>query len=427
MSLKLLIYNQNCFDLARSIIFKSDLLAVETEMQINPIDYRTTLRAEWLYYLNLAGDYHILNEPMIITSHDTLEEIPFNKETLIRHTITRSKYTATSSFTKELVRKYPNNAALIQGIIYDIPMETILAANELDIIAYDTALTNVGECGLISLVQDAIHQKFGPALNKDYIDVEAGYVDVVFWKLYQSLPYEVKYARMFNHRTSWASEFDMWTYINTHIYLEDLSYALTHADIVYLYKNIDRLARNSGSNNVLMELITRFLTDRSIDTYQLNVIRDLVGIDTETPTNQIKLVEYKVDGYGSRDASLMDYIRLGDVRSHGKIDDYAGMLERRMLHSDDQITTRELKILELLEDSSDTQLLLVDIDLFVQGVARGVYDSRHTIINHITGETHRLTSLEAIILYMYVVGAKLGNPPEMVGIYNTNLVPVSNN
>lgn len=425
MSFKLLIYNQECIDLAYSTLIKSDIIGKCTELQLYDDDLTklTENRKDWLYYLNLSGEYHPVNERMTITSHDTLKEVEFSKATLATHSITKSKYTPTSQLTKDLINKYPNNAQLILGIIYALDIEDVINADEFSIVAYDPTLIDVRECDVMVDVERSIKAKFTSGINYDYTDIEGGFIDVLVWKLHQALPYEIKQARLARHRTAWASEFDMWTYINSRIYLEDLNYALSHNDIVYLYKNIDRLCRDSGSNSVLDELIDHFLTTRGVDTYRLELLRDLSKLEHMDISHELRLIEKQINGNIERPAALVDYERLGESRSHGTIDDYAGDLTGRMVHSSDTMATREYKILEILENSSDTQLLLTDIDLYVQAMTNGVFNSRHTIINHLTGDTYSLTTHEVIILYMYVVSCKLGNPLEYIMPYNTNVVP----
>lgn len=137
------LYVDDVLLLARSIVLKSE----STANSINQF-FRDSGAAEvfeeqpetWKYYLNLAGEYHSTDTRMFVTSLDTREMIEFSKANLVEHRATKRGYLPGTRFYKELVRKYPNQIDLIQGILEPIDIQQAIAARDGEILSYDTNL-----------------------------------------------------------------------------------------------------------------------------------------------------------------------------------------------------------------------------------------------------------------------------------------------
>ena len=82
--------------LAKTIVIKSSVAAASINSDIKLKNSSFIIDdldpSSWKYYLNISGSYHTLDEPMVITSLDTLEEITFSKENLAIHTATSKAY-----------------------------------------------------------------------------------------------------------------------------------------------------------------------------------------------------------------------------------------------------------------------------------------------------------------------------------------------
>ena len=107
--------------LAKTIVIKSSITAelINNDIRLKNNSYIIDEldMSSWKYYMNISGLYHPLDEPMVITSLDTLEEITFNKENLAIHTATAKAYQFDSRYYYSLVNKYPNQVQLILGIL----------------------------------------------------------------------------------------------------------------------------------------------------------------------------------------------------------------------------------------------------------------------------------------------------------------------
>ena len=125
------VYLDSALQLAESIVIKSD----ESARAINEaltIKYGKSIVDElypntWKYYLNLAGEYHITDPVIEVTSLDTLEQIQFTKQNLEEHTATKKAYQYGSVLYKELVDRYPDLRQLILGVLYPVDLNTAIA------------------------------------------------------------------------------------------------------------------------------------------------------------------------------------------------------------------------------------------------------------------------------------------------------------
>lgn len=425
MSFKLVIYNNDCLNLTKSLLIKSDLLARDVEYSLSGnTNYLGIPRTQWKYYLNASGAYHSTNTKMYVTSLDTLTTIEFTKDVLLDHPITAEKYTINTELTNDLITLYPDNLLLIMGIIYDVDINAIIDANEYTIVAYDKSLVNVQEINLLTELQAKLYHEYETYINKDYADIEPYYGAVMMSHIAKQALFQIKLIRLKNYKTTHACDYYVWTYINSKLYLEDLKTSLTTDDIFYLYKNIGRLVSYSGSNEVLYELVERFLTTDTITTYRLNLATDTNEIDElESKTSTKYIEEALIRSVENREAIIENYIEEADNSSVSIINDYLELLDTRMEVSPDNNKTRELKIFETIKNNSETRLLLTDIDLHIDGAIDGFYSKLHTITNHLTGISNTLTTLEAIIFYTYVIRKQFDNEVEYIPKHYSYIVP----
>lgn len=412
-------------DLTRSLLIKSDLLARDVEYLLTEnTDYLDVPREHWKYYMNISGERHPTNEKMFITSLDTLTTIEFTKEALASHPITKEKYGPTDSLTQDLMAKYPGNLLLIMGIIYGVDKSEAINAKEYTILAYDRKLVGVQEINLMPELQVRLHTEYENYINKDYADIEPYYAVVAMAQIAKQAHHAIKLIRLSNYRTTRACDYYIWSDINSKLYLEDLKDNFSREDIFYLYKNIDRLTRKAGSNDVLYELVDQFLNKDHITTYRLNLTRDTTAIDelnsvTDTVYREVPLIEDAL----AKTANIKEYIEIGVERSERELEDYQSTLDRRHQVVVDDVRTRELKIYEVVKDATDTQLLLFDTDLFLDSVINNYYRGLYSIPDHVNSRVYNMTGIEAFILYTYVIRRKLGVEVTHIPRHSVYMVP----
>ena len=425
MSFKLIIYNEECLNLTKSLLLKSDLLAKSVEYLLTGnYNYLANDRKTWKYYLNLSGEYHTTNEKMYITSLDTLTTIEFTKDVLAEHPVTEANYLPNSPLLNDLLLLYPNNNLLILGIIYKTSIEECIAVPEYTILGYDYTLVGIQEIDLIPELQKRLHTEFHTSINRDYADIESYYaIAIMRYVAKQALTY-IKLLRLSKYKTTQACDYYIWTYINSKLYLEDLKDNLTKEVIFYLYKNIDRLTSGLGSNSILDELVGLFLNSNSISTSRLHLLKDTREINNIPSTVPVSYVEQPLTNESIEfTANIDDYVGYGDDSSARGIDNYIGSLESRFLTGTDRVKTRELKIYEVIKNLTDTQLLLTDIDVHIQATMEGWYNKTHNIINHVSGRVYTISTREAIIFYTYVVRKKFGIETGVIPPHTQYILP----
>lgn len=258
------IYRASTLQLAKTLVIKSAGSA--TALNNGLIQYRkdvdTTRPETWMYYLNLAGDYHPENTMMTVRSLDTLEDIEFTKENLLEHRTTAREYTYGSSYYNELVRRYPDQRALIRGIINPVDLNTAIAAPDHTILYYDPNLVEPWEENLIPNLQQWINTFVRRYLHTDFTLVEDLYLASALAQMHFGIPKAIMLIRQRNCRTNFVHSFHLWCYLASHNYLDDYREFLTREQAMWLYRDIRYLDRNNGKVETMKVLVENALTKR---------------------------------------------------------------------------------------------------------------------------------------------------------------------
>lgn len=225
----------------------------------------------WKYYLNISGDYHPLDTPMLITSLDTLEEIIFSKENLEIHSYTKEQYQYQSRYYYSLLDRYPDQEQLILGILYPVDIDKAIAAEDNSILGYPSHLVEPQE---LTLIQDL----------ESYIKSYQLRWDVKAFALSHSLYAMTQRAIMFLNlvpklmnlrlercKTHEAHSFHIRQYLASHGGLDRFMPYMTLKQALYLYRNICYLERNSGKEEQFQILVDKFLTERYIPLSEFSV------------------------------------------------------------------------------------------------------------------------------------------------------------
>lgn len=270
------IYRANTLQLAKTLVIKS---AGSAEALNNGlIEYRndvdTTRPETWMYYLNLAGEYHPVNTMMVIKSLDTREDIEFTKENLLLHRTTAREYTYGSSYYTELVRRYPDQRALIRGIINPVDLATAIAAPDHQILYYDPNLVEEWEENLIPILQDWILAFARKYIHNDFSLVEDLYLASALGQMHFGIPRAILLIRQRNCKTNFVHSFHLWCYLASHNYLDDYSEFLTRKQAMWLYRDIRYLDHNNGKVETMETLVEKVMTDRGFPIGKYNMVGD---------------------------------------------------------------------------------------------------------------------------------------------------------
>lgn len=267
--------------LAKTLVIKSETSAnsINDNIRLNYgdiVDLQDS--TSWKYYKNISGQYHPLDRLMTVTSLDSLEEIPFTKEALAVHTATAKAYQFGTRYYYSLVNQYPDQEALINGILYPADIHLAISADEGTILAYPSELVEPQEITLI------------PELER-YLKMYIRRWDVKAFNLTDSLYAVTQHAIMYLNmlpkllnlrakrcKTYEAHSFHIKQYLASHGKLDEYYPYMTLKQALYLYRNINYIDRNSGKAEQFSELVQKFLSDRSIPLSEFS-IRQLGSFD----------------------------------------------------------------------------------------------------------------------------------------------------
>ncbi len=276
--------------LTRSLIIKSEqnITAINTYLQslgcTIPED-----KSNQKYYLNIAGEYwtdlmtgmHDL--PINIVSLDTGEQMVFNKFNLARSPLTRAEYLKMESAYIDLIKEYPFQEILIEGILNPIDLNTAINAQDYTILYYSTEYIGIGEINLISKLQQWIYL-FAQRWDKpNFTITDKLYSSAFLGILFMQIPNVIVNIRLENCKTEMAHEWHIWNYLAGYFRLDQFKGKIPHAQALWLYRNIEYLKANAGRSDTL-----DFINDGFAKPFNLNLYSYVLKQDTANAINNLQ-------------------------------------------------------------------------------------------------------------------------------------------
>jgi len=256
------IYLKEISDFLQTVTIKNTTFAelirdnTSTELNVGSLQDK-----ENPYYLNLIGEYSLLDEPMYITSLDTHARILYSKENLSIHNKTRTAYNITSDFYKKLCLAYPDQIDLIKSIRYPVKsIDRAIDADDFEVLNYDSTILESQEVdSLVKCMKDTLSMLKERWYLKEF-NYEAFY-PIVFWATtWYHLSLSLLLQRNRNIRTSEVHSYHIFEYLSSKG-LGKYTSALTHKQSLFLYQNIDYLLKNRGKQSNFDTLISRLFTE----------------------------------------------------------------------------------------------------------------------------------------------------------------------
>jgi len=269
-------YVANTLALARSLTIKSEASIIGINQHVQALghplsDDPTT----WRYYQNLAGIYHFLDIPMEVVSLDTLETIPFTKEQLQDHLVTKEQYQPGGRYYNDLVARYPEQELLIRGIVNPVAIQDAIDADDFTILHYDATLIESNETNVITALQQRVTE-FGVRWHLPaYAIHDDLYVTANLAILFGQIPNWLMNIRLANCKTRYAHSFHIREYLKGHGRLDRYYDYFTKAQALWLYRNILYIERNVGKQATFDWLLQHLLTDRGIGLAEFNLHHNL--------------------------------------------------------------------------------------------------------------------------------------------------------
>ena len=384
-------------------------------------------KREWKYYLNMAGQYHFTDTPMQVISLDTLETIPFTIEALQLHRGTRREYRKKGRYYQDLVTAYPDQEALIKGVLNPVDLQTALNSPNYTILQYDSSEIETQETNLIPRLQEYIYLTMRRWVVKDYYLADSYYPAAQMAVLYTKIPKMIDTIRLENCKTYKAHSYHIWNYLDSHGYLGEFKDYLLTSQALWLYMNIDWVRANIGKQETFEKLVEKILTRRGIPLGQYTTAIDTTDLGANLygeaymkrkPLNLLervgdttvdKSVEYVMDKQLplARDNILNYDNDLAEIKSRLAEDNIASyptkVYESEMIDPSMRLyVTREEALIEnwMYMTSMDKYTALINVQ------------------NPQSSDVMSMSVKEAFVMWLYVTSRTLGHTlthvPEMV-------------
>jgi hypothetical protein len=262
------IYLSKVLQLAETIVIKS----VDTADALNQYvkDYYGDAAVDpydptsWKYYQNIAGEYHFSDEPMYVTSIDTLDKILFSREQLKIHRSTAREYVYGTRQYKELVAAYPKQEMLILGILYPVDIQKAISAPDGTILGFPPNLIESNEYSLVANLQNWINGFKVRWVNQQYGISDELYPAMSLGLMYLNLVPTILNLRLEACKTNEAHSFHVQQYLASHGMLDVFLDQLTLKQALFFYRNIAYIERNNGQRNIFDWLVEHIMTERRV-------------------------------------------------------------------------------------------------------------------------------------------------------------------
>jgi hypothetical protein len=379
----------------------------------------------WKYYLNLAGEYHHLDEIMYVVSRDTLEKITFTKENLAIHRATARDYQFGTRQYQELLTEYPKQDMLILGILYPVDLHEAIAAPDGKILGYPENLIESNEYSLINKLQAWINgfklrwviQQFGIS--------DGLYAATALATMYVNLVPAILSFRLEACKTNEAHSYHVRQYLASHGLLDAYVDQLTIKQALFFYRNITYIERHAGKRDIFEWLVEHIMTERGLPIAEYTMRHDLVKQPDEVYPQLTFRKKSINSGYS---ADLVDNLTLSEILTK---QDYLArdnfliknevlpVIQEQMENSLSNVIMTKVLESSVIDHSNSSPYGLDEILLnhWLFLASEGLYTAFISATNPKSGERTPLNAKDAYILLWYAfcksVGITLNVIPKM--------------
>jgi hypothetical protein len=412
------LYRKSVFQLAKTLVIKSSMAAeaVNDALRLSNIEVIGNAPETWKYYKNIAGEYHTTDRMMRVTSIDTLETIDFTKANLLHHRATAREYQYGSRYYNDLIARFPNQTALVLGILHPVDMDTAIEAEDGTILYYNTALVEDNEVNLIPELEGWIKRFTRRWNNPDYRYGNELYVPAFLGVLFTQLPQVIMNLRLGNCKTRYAHSFHIRAYLASNGRLDQYMDLMTKKQALFLYRNIDYINANAGKQSTFKTLIQNVLTERGFPLTAYDLVHNTSGmpesIDPTVELYQRDINEKRSFGYTAN--YTVDEILAKEeplAKDNALVtEDYRIDIEAEMTIA--RHNTFRTKVLEssVIDDSDGIIKPFADnlLDHWMYLSAIGYYTAVIGFIHPLTGEKLLLNAKDAFVLALYAIAKTQG-------------------
>jgi hypothetical protein len=413
MATSLQIYESQVIQFLQSCTIIFSPIAAQQNAVLTAAGYvvNTNDPTTWKYYLNLSGQYHASDTVMTIQSLDTKTTVNFTPAMLESNPKTAAAYTIGSTYYNALCQNYPTQVDLIKSILYPVDMEEAIDAEDFTLLGW-------GEGYLESDEEEAIINELNSFIVYaasswyfPFLSYEVYYVWTFWASLWQTLPNAIFAARLKYLHTSYVHSFHIWNYL-TSKGIGDYSDILTRQQALFLYRNINYLIENRGTQSNLIILVNNLLDSISVGlvgkTIYMNTATNAATcqwtpefVSTIVPTNNSQsLVIIPPESMTQINEELVNAgLEVNDTTDY--IDQMQTTIGNTTLNI---LPTKLLEIQKLGIDQKYGSILINFIlDTLVSMIVTGRYTAELDITDPTTGTNISISPQDALALYWYTI------------------------
>ena len=270
----------NCIKLAKSLIFKINILPITINKTLEEYGYTIPLdKKQWKYYLNISGSKHFTNSDVKITILEDGNEYSLSKELLETFTYSKSVLMEDSSYYRELTSKYPKDVEYILGCIYPIDIDKAIEADEGVILSYNKNLIEYNEINIITEIEKYIKKVLYRWKIDKFTEFENLYAHTLLTIIYLNLPSVILNLRLKNINTPYVNNYFMDVYFKSNGLTDEVNY-LNRKSRFWLYRNLDYIRHNIGKNDTLQKIIDNLFTENNIGIAKVDILKK-IGFDKD--------------------------------------------------------------------------------------------------------------------------------------------------
>lgn len=381
--------------------------------------YEELPKDQWMYYINLSGEYHVRNEVMKVTSLDNGDEIIFNKENMSLHPKTKITYQQDEELLNLLMAQYPYQENLIKRILDPVDMDTALDAIDGTILYHAPGFIEEREIYLLPTLETRIMDYVNRWLIKGFVVSDDLYLAAFISILYSQiigwvLELRIKYKRShYGCNFHWDMEIANYLNIDEHVsnLPEDRRY--------YLMKNLPFLVRKVGSQELSETLYQNLYQDPRLRLYYWS---DVQKVDNTQLTFDHVYQTTTITG-SEKDSEISTLTTLDNLlgRDQNTINYLETLRDRKDLLKDSKTKLNILQS-EIIKNSTQINTNTVELHLsqWLYLVGSGQYRN-NTALKITNGYKETLLNQkEVILLLLYILNKQRGDVLEEV---NSLIVP----
>ena len=426
---------RDTFALARTMIIKIEPLAKRYNKALERAGYSVSEdKRTWRYYMNMNGDYHETDVPMVIRSLDTDDEIVFNKENLRFHLATFREYSRGGYWFKRLIAQYPAQPTLIRGILQPISYDETIGAENYKILRYNQDLVLWNETQLIPKLQKFINAEVEQIFKNDYITTDDLFLPTMVRLMYADIIKAIHTIRVEDMYTRHSHDFYIWSHIDSYGDFSKYKNSLNRYQTMWLFRNIAWIKKNPGQMYTFDKLMENLLTVANIPLAKYDMVEGTeTQIEDLTPTPLYRRLHLNlIESYG-REPAYIDTAALIQKQVPLAKDNFnftsiyqedAIQRGESSLHSELPTKALESSMRDYTNRHADT-LMSVVYNEWIYLAGNGKFNGRVIVNDPKSGKQIRLPVTDAYHVWKYLVEYSNGNTPvEICPAYYQNVMKI---